>query len=82
MIQAMGIYIFILLGGIALLTGSALLALHWAMRTGEFTSPAKTALQIFDEEEPVGKMTDGFPGMGVTKKDSARSELYSGIRKV
>ena len=51
----------ITIGGVVLLTGSALLALRWALRTGQFKHPAKTALQIFDETEPVGQVTDCFP---------------------
>jgi hypothetical protein len=58
----MVIYYLILIGGLVLLTGSALFALRWALRTGQLKHPAKTALQIFDEEEPVGEMTDLFPG--------------------
>ena len=56
------IYYLITVGGLVLLTGSALLAFHWALRTGQLKNPARTALQIFDEEEPVGEMTDWFPG--------------------
>lgn len=58
----MVIYYLILIGGLVLLTGSALFALRWALRTGQLKYPAKIALQIFDEEEPVGEMTDFFPG--------------------
>ena len=39
----------------------ALLALRWALRQGEFDHLPKTALSIFDEDEPVGRMTDHFP---------------------
>lgn len=63
----MGIVYLIMVAGVVVLTGSALMALHWALRTGQFKHPSKTALQIFDEEEPVGKMSDHFPG----HKDSA-----------
>ncbi len=58
----MMIYCLIPIAGVVLLTGSALFALRWALHTGQLRHPAKTALQIFDEEEPVGEMTDGFPG--------------------
>jgi hypothetical protein len=56
------IYIIILAGSFALLTGSALLALRWALRTGQLRNSEKAALLVFDEEEPVGEMTDYFPG--------------------
>ncbi len=58
----MGIYYLILVAGFVFLTGSALLALRWALRSGQLKHPAKTALQIFDDEEPLGQMTDWFPG--------------------
>jgi hypothetical protein len=43
------------------LPGSALLALRWAAKTGQLQTLQKGALLIFDEEEPVGKVTDHFP---------------------
>jgi hypothetical protein len=55
-------YFFIVFGSLFFLTGSALLALRWAARTGQLRHFQKTALSIFDEEEPVGQMTDAFPG--------------------
>lgn len=39
----------------------ALLALRWALHHGEFSHLQKTALSIFDDEEPVGQVTDHFP---------------------
>jgi nitrogen fixation-related uncharacterized protein len=39
----------------------ALLALRWALHHGEFSHLQKTALSIFDDEEPVGRVTDHFP---------------------
>jgi cbb3-type cytochrome oxidase maturation protein len=49
---------------IIVLPGIALLAFRWALRHGEFDNLQKTALSIFDEEEPVGRVTDHFPGKG------------------
>ena len=46
---------------VIVLPAAALLALRWAVRHGEFKDLQKTALSIFDEEEPVGRMTDRFP---------------------
>ena len=48
-------------GSVIVLPGTAVLALRWAMRHGEFEHLEKTALSIFDDEEPVGVMTDHFP---------------------
>lgn len=47
---------------VILLPGLALLALNWAIRHGEFRNLEKQALSIFDEEEPVGQVSDHFPG--------------------
>jgi len=52
------LYYVILASSFVLLTGSALLALRWALRTGQLRDSKKTALIIFDEDEPVGQMTD------------------------
>jgi cbb3-type cytochrome oxidase maturation protein len=47
---------------VVLLPGTALLALRWAARHGEFNDLPRTALSIFDEDEPIGVMSDHFPG--------------------
>jgi nitrogen fixation-related uncharacterized protein len=49
---------------VILLPSTALLALRWAVRHGEFRDLRKTALSIFDEEEPVGQLSDHFPDRG------------------
>jgi cbb3-type cytochrome oxidase maturation protein len=46
---------------VIVLPALALLAFGWAVRQGEFRHLDKTALSIFDDEEPVGRMTDRFP---------------------
>jgi cbb3-type cytochrome oxidase maturation protein len=48
-------------GSVIVLPGTAILAFGWALRQGEFEHLEKTALSIFDEDEPVGVMTDRFP---------------------
>jgi nitrogen fixation-related uncharacterized protein len=55
-----------------IIPGTALWALHWAIRHGEFRNLPKTALQIFDDEEPVGRMTDLFPGREAPGSSSSR----------
>lgn len=65
------IYIIILAGSFVFLTGSALLALRWALRTGQLRDSRKTALLVFDEDEPVGRMTDHFPGRPLPPTDPA-----------
>ncbi len=40
---------------------SAIAALIWAIRTNQFQNFQQGAQSIFDEEEPIGEMTDRFP---------------------
>ena len=57
MINAL-IYIWIL----AILLGlSAVAALVWAVVNGQWNDLQRTANGIFDEDEPVGVVTDAFP---------------------
>ncbi len=45
--------------GIALLFGAtAVWALAWAIHTGQFADFGRGAASIFDDEEPVGRVTD------------------------
>jgi len=39
----------------------AALALHWAHKHGQLTNLEKGAQSIFDEDEPMGEVTDAFP---------------------
>ena len=55
---------------VIVLPAVALLALRWAVRHGEFKNLQKTALSIFDEEEPVGRMTDRFPDRPANNESS------------
>jgi len=41
-------------------------ALVWAISEGQFRDFAKGAESIFDEDEPIGVPTDGFPGEAST----------------
>lgn len=43
------------------LGASAVLALVWAISSGQFRSFRAGAESIFDEEEPIGEVTDHFP---------------------
>ena len=55
-------YTFLAVGSFVFMTGSALLALRWALRTGQLRDHDKGSLLIFDDEEPLGEVTDRFPG--------------------
>jgi cbb3-type cytochrome oxidase maturation protein len=41
---------------------SAVWALVWAVNHGQFRDPDEASRSIFDDEEPIGRMTDWFPG--------------------
>ena len=58
----MSIVWILFVSSVIVLPAAALLALRWAVRHGEFKNLEQTALSIFDDEEPVGRMTDRFPG--------------------
>ena len=45
----------------AALSGSAVYALYWSSRHGQLRDFERGARSIFDDEEPVGRMTDHFP---------------------
>lgn len=54
---------YLLIWGSTLVFGaSAVWALVWAIRNGEMSDFRAGAESIFDEDEPVGKPTDAFPG--------------------
>ncbi len=48
-------------GVLAALSASAIWALWWAMKTGQFARFQEGASSIFDKDEPVGSVTDTFP---------------------
>jgi cbb3-type cytochrome oxidase maturation protein len=52
---------FLVPAGIVFLSGSAILAFYWAVKTGQFRHLEKGATVIFDEDEPIGKPTESFP---------------------
>ena len=43
------------------LSGSAVYALYWSSKHGQLRDFERGAASIFDDEEPVGRMTDHFP---------------------
>jgi cbb3-type cytochrome oxidase maturation protein len=55
--------VYLLIWGSTLVFGgSAVWALVWAIRNGQMSNLKAGAESIFDEEEPVGRPTDAFPG--------------------
>ena len=55
-----GAYIFVVVMAAAVMA-SAVYALYWAVKTGQFREFEKGATEIFDDEEPQGRPTDFFP---------------------
>lgn len=64
---------YLILGGLVFLSGSALCAFYWAVKTGQFRNVRDGARVIFDEDEPIGEPTDCFPGMEPKTPASSRS---------
>jgi cbb3-type cytochrome oxidase maturation protein len=46
---------------VILLAATSVAALVWAVVSGQFGEFQKGATSIFDDEEPIGQMTDSFP---------------------
>lgn len=49
-------------GSMLVFGSSAVWALVWAIRSGEMSDIRGGAESVFDEDEPPGHPTDGFPG--------------------
>ena len=43
------------------ISGTAVYALYWSSKHGQLRDFERGATSIFDQEEPVGEMTDHFP---------------------
>lgn len=43
------------------ISGAAVYALYWSSKHGQLRDFERGATSIFDEQEPVGQMTDHFP---------------------
>ncbi len=58
-------FVYLLIWGTWIAFGiSTVWALSWAVRQGHLSNFDDAARSIFDEEEPIGQMTDFFPGDG------------------
>jgi cbb3-type cytochrome oxidase maturation protein len=56
-------FAYLLMWGCMFVFGSsAVIALVWAIQSGEFNDIKGGAASIFDDEEPIGRPTDAFPG--------------------
>ncbi|QDV08110.1 hypothetical protein Poly30_36460 [Planctomycetes bacterium Poly30] len=58
----------IFIWGVVLLLGaSSVAALIWAVTSGQLAEFQQGATSIFDDDEPIGRMTDEFPPAMVTR---------------
>lgn len=67
-------YILIGFAGGFLFFAAGAWALHWAAKHGQFNKMEEGARSIFDEEEPVGRMTDRFPNAPRRQAKSKRTQ--------
>jgi cbb3-type cytochrome oxidase maturation protein len=71
-------WVYIVLAVVGLTLGcTAVLALYWAGKTGQFQDMRAGAETIFDEEEPIGKPTDMVLGKRSKKPAGGGSEVSS-----
>jgi len=54
-----------------LFLASVVYALYWASKKGQLRDFEKGAESIFDDEEPIGRQTDFFPGKAPVVKTPA-----------
>ncbi len=57
----MSLVYILIWGSVAVAGATAVYGLVWAIRHGQMERFAEGATSIFDEEEPIGEMTDRFP---------------------
>lgn len=58
-------FVFVFIWTFALIAGITMVwLLAWAIKRGEFTNLREGSRMIFDEGEPIGEVTDHFPGEG------------------
>ena len=56
------VYYLLVFGMVSLFAGSVIWALWWALRGGQMSNFQRGAASIFDDGEPIGQVTDSFPG--------------------
>ena len=69
----MTVYYVLVFGVLTCFFASVIYALHWSIRSGQFSRYQQGAHSIFDDEEPVGEMTDCFPDMKSRLKETQGS---------
>ncbi|MEM1059215.1 MAG: hypothetical protein AAGK14_08195 [Verrucomicrobiota bacterium] len=56
------VIVLVMLGVMLAILASAVAALYWAASRGEFNRLEEKSHSIFGADEPVGQVTDSFPG--------------------
>jgi cbb3-type cytochrome oxidase maturation protein len=64
------VYYLLVFGMVSLFAGSVIWALWWSLRGGQMSNFAQGAASIFDEDEPIGQVTDSFPGETAGREDA------------
>lgn len=59
-------------GAIAILGISSITVLVWAVSTGQLSKFQQGSASIFDDEEPMGQVTDSFPS-GCEQKENSNT---------
>jgi nitrogen fixation-related uncharacterized protein len=66
---------YAMIWGFAAVCGvTAVYGLTWAVKNGQLRRFGEGATSIFDDEEPVGRMTDTFPGSDESHRDDGRGD--------
>ena len=60
----MAVAYILIFGTIGVLSITVVVVFAWAIRTGQFADFQQGATSIFDDDEPLGEMTDWFPDQG------------------
>jgi nitrogen fixation-related uncharacterized protein len=74
--------IYILIFGSVLVFGlTAVAGLVWAIRSGQLRDFGAGATSIFDEDEPIGVMTDAFPDRNTAPPETEIEEGRTSERR-
>ena len=70
-------YYLLVFGILGVFGAMVVWALWWAIRGGQFSDFQKGATSIFDEDEPLGQVTDRFPGQALEFEDKVDDDSRS-----
>ncbi len=74
----MSVLSYILIFGLLTFFGASVVwGLWWAVRAGQFSNFQQGAVSIFDDEEPQGFRTDGFPDEAQRGQRSSSKDSHS-----